>query len=74
MGERAIWPRLALYLPLLPVEVEVVDEASEAEAEHFLLQLQHQEVCKLRLYMLVCRVKFCLILEHHIHLYLDIFA
>ena len=70
---QAIWPRLALY-PLLLGEVEVVDEAAEAEAEHFLLQLQRREACKVRLYMLVCRAKFCLTLKHLIHLYHDIFA
>ena len=69
---RAICPTLALYLPLVPVEVEVVAEA--AEAEHFLLQLQRREACKVRLYVMDCLVKFCLILEHLILSYHDISA
>ena len=54
------------------MEVEVVDEA--AEAEHFLLQLQCREVYKVRLYVMGCLVRFCLILEHLILSYHGIFV
>ena len=71
MVARATWSGLVLYLLQRQGEVEV---AAEAEAEHFLLQLQLEEACKVRLFMMVCLVKCCLILEHLIHSYPGISA